>query len=483
MEKLSETQSKLCYVTAFLDLQRENWSEFKRSFSDYFNSFLPLLNLFQGLPLEEKDYELIVYMDKNHVETVKSAVKNSRRITVVEIDSNFLSENIPVWKRLEKEEKIMASDQYKKLMGQRVKYPEHSNAKYTLINHAKIDFINHAMKLSDSENFCWVDFGYFQTPERIPTTMLDLKHFQPDRITYTLINALEEKDKDILYTLHFAPERIGGFFFLGNRKAMSEYQKLYHEIHRGFQDSNLADDDQHLALRCYFRQPELFSLHNLGGWHKALVYFQKINEPQPQNTVEPRKSLTEIMNFYGSDKGNGHHNYTEYYSKLFEPIRDHKLNVLEIGIGTVNPALKSSMCGMNNYRPGSSLRGWRDYFPNAEIYGCDVDKDILFREDRISTFYLDQTKPEVLQEQIVDVDRMYDIIVDDGLHCFPVNWMVLKKIFCKLKKGGIYIIEDIVDYTLTIWADVFMSQINFEYMVIPNEKNNVDNNITIARWK
>jgi len=44
-----------------------------------------------------------------------------------------------------------------------------------------------------------------------------------------------------------------------------------------------------------------------------------------------------------------------------------------------------------NYKPGSSLRVWKDYFKNAEIYGADLDKTILFNnEDKIHTFYVDQ---------------------------------------------------------------------------------------------
>ena len=35
--------------------------------------------------------------------------------------------------------------------------------------------------------------------------------------------------------------------------------------------------------------------------------------------------------------------------------------------------------------PGASLRVWKDFFSNAKIYGSDIDKDILFNEDRIFT--------------------------------------------------------------------------------------------------
>ena len=40
-----------------------------------------------------------------------------------------------------------------------------------------------------------------------------------------------------------------------------------------------------------------------------------------------------------------------------------------------------------NGKPGASLRAWRDYFENALIYGADIDKNILFKENRINTFF------------------------------------------------------------------------------------------------
>ena len=43
-----------------------------------------------------------------------------------------------------------------------------------------------------------------------------------------------------------------------------------------------------------------------------------------------------------------------------------------------------------NYKTGGSPRMWREYLENAKIF-ADVDKDCLFNEDRIKTFYVDQS--------------------------------------------------------------------------------------------
>lgn len=457
----------ICYVTAFLDIQRENWSTFRRTFDEYFQAFTPLIDLFK----DDNNNHLVVFMDKKRSEKVKQYVNNLQNVTVIDIDEDYLQNNSILWKRLPKEIEIINSIEYKKVVSHRLSYPEHSNPRYTLINHAKIDFVNLAVQMVTNPYFCWVDFGYFSKPENIPKRLLDVNLLDRNKINYTLINPISVIDSNVLYTLQNAPEKIGGFFFFGSRERMIEYQKLYHLVHETFQKNNIADDDQHLVLQCYFAKPDLFALHAVGGWHKALLAFQK-------------RDLTEIMNRNGSDKGSGHHNYTIYYSKLFDTIREEKLDLLEFGIGSINPRIPSNMCGTSGgYRPGSSLRGWKEYFYNANIYGCDIDKSILFQEDRITTFYVDQISREVLRDQIVNKDQMYDIIIDDGLHNFSVNWFVLKEIFGKLKENGYYIIEDIYNFDRNVYNDPFLNEIEFKYIQIPNPRNTSDNNIVVARRK
>jgi len=58
--------------------------------------------------------------------------------------------------------------------------------------------------------------------------------------------------------------------------------------------------------------------------------------------------------------------------------------VFELGLGTNNIGAPSSM-GAGGCS-GASLRGWREYFPNAHIFGAESDRDILFDEERIWTF-------------------------------------------------------------------------------------------------
>jgi hypothetical protein len=155
--------------------------------------------------------------------------------------------------------------------------------------------------------------------------------------------------------------------------------------------------------------------------------------------------LKDLMLKYGSDKFGSHHNYTVLYESEFKDIKDEVKNFLEVGLGTNNPNIPSSM-GVDG-KPGASLRAWRDYFVNANIYGLDIDKDILFEEDRIKTFYCDQTSKNDIDnflnsENIKNLE--FDIIIDDGLHNYDANYFFLINSFHKLKAGGIYVVEDLI---------------------------------------
>jgi hypothetical protein len=183
------------------------------------------------------------------------------------------------------------------------------------------------------------------------------------------------------------------------------------------------------------------------------------------------------MNKYGSDKGNGHHNYTLFYETLFK--RDEKLSLFELGIGSNNVNVPSNM-GING-KPGASLYAWREYFPNAMIYGADVDKNILFESNRIKTFYCNQTDKEIIKNMWDCIPEQFDIIIEDGLHTFEANVCFFENSIHKLKKNGYYIIEDIHRNELSLFEkqvklwEMKFPYLEFKIMDIPLDTNNSDN--------
>ena len=270
---MSSPNNKICFVTAFFDLNRDSWPLFKRTFNEYLSSFGNFVNLFDD---KNTQAELIAYIDDRHLDQVYELTKSHKQITIIPMNQDFMHTNLPMWKTLEREREIMNSEKFRNMIPHRLIYPEHTIPEYTLINHCKIDFVSCVINsnITDAYYFSWVDFGYCSTKESIPDKLLDISKLNLEKVNYTLVNALTEYDKDIIYTLKYAPERIGGFFFFGNRNVLKEYQSLYHKILELYQGNNIADDDQALALACYWTKPDLFHLHGPFGWHKALVKFQ-----------------------------------------------------------------------------------------------------------------------------------------------------------------------------------------------------------------
>ena len=148
------------------------------------------------------------------------------------------------------------------------------------------------------------------------------------------------------------------------------------------------------------------------------------------------------MNNFGSDKGN-QHNYTDFYHFLFCKLRDKKLNIFEVGLGSVKNNYSDNMSKFRNYKPLCSLRGWKKYFLNSEIFGADKDKSILTNENRIKTFYVDMLEKETIKKMWEKIKKKMDIIIDDGMHSFESNTIFFENSISFLNDNGFYIIEDI----------------------------------------
>jgi hypothetical protein len=156
--------------------------------------------------------------------------------------------------------------------------------------------------------------------------------------------------------------------------------------------------------------------------------------------------LCKLGEKYNADKSPvfGNHTYTSQYDALLSSRRSEISLLLEIGIGNI--PLMAPLTN-NKYCPGASLRMWRDYLPHAQIVGCDILESVLFSEDRITTFQVDQSSVESLSQLINEVEKIHpyaDIILDDGSHMeehMVTSFQTLWKFV--LPEKGIYIIEDI----------------------------------------
>lgn len=200
-----------------------------------------------------------------------------------------------------------------------------------------------------------------------------------------------------------------------------------------------------------------FSNYNMTKWsdgeiskryHDGLDSLQSMIGDQAKNIdtwlpVLDNENVFDLANAFrkhGSDKATMH-DYHRLYGSILSSKRNDSINILEIGLGTNNPKIPSNMSVWG--KPGASMRAWRDWAPKANIYGADIDKDILFEEPRIKTFWVDQTNPASLSELAARFDIKFDLIIDDGLHEPNANINTIHALLPLLKDDGTLVVEDI----------------------------------------
>jgi len=149
--------------------------------------------------------------------------------------------------------------------------------------------------------------------------------------------------------------------------------------------------------------------------------------------------LCELAFKYGTDKcPKIFHTYTPVYYELLKHGKESFKKVLELGIGTFY-----TMRHVDGYLPGASLRMWRDFFPNAHVYGVDISEEAMFEEDRITTFLMNTRSEEDMQKLVKTIGSNIDLVVDDGPHDSTSQIRTALMLLPLLDKGVIYIIEDV----------------------------------------
>ena len=152
-----------------------------------------------------------------------------------------------------------------------------------------------------------------------------------------------------------------------------------------------------------------------------------------------RPSLTEMCERYPTDKCPYAHGFIEIYDRLFESERDSMERFFEIGI-------------LN----GVSHLMWREYFPNAEIFGIDIkDYSAQSEGSGIETFVADQANRNDLKAFIDKYGGNFDVILDDGGHAMDHQQVSLGYLFPYVKSGGIFIIEDVHTSLPDLYPDPF----------------------------
>lgn len=172
------------------------------------------------------------------------------------------------------------------------------------------------------------------------------------------------------------------------------------------------------------------------------------------STIIEETELCKIAYKYGTDKcPKIKHVYTPFYYELFKNKKKSVKKVLELGIGyyeTMKHVEKIYDKGLKRiYHKGASLKMWRDFFPNAQVYGIDIASDAMFEDERIQTFIVNERNNEQMETLIETIGSDIDIVIDDASHRSKDQIYACKTLMPLLKKDVIYIIED-VDFSKSV---------------------------------
>ena len=150
-------------------------------------------------------------------------------------------------------------------------------------------------------------------------------------------------------------------------------------------------------------------------------------------------NLTELVDNSCTDK-NTTHSYLELYERLLCKKKDTAKNVLEVGIG----------------RSGS-IKLWRDYFKNANVYGLDIIsiklvKDFLKNDSRIILHTkTDAYNEDFFNNHILNKNIKFDFLLDDGPHTIESMIQFINLYSQVMADDGILIIEDVAHWD---WIDI-----------------------------
>ena len=158
--------------------------------------------------------------------------------------------------------------------------------------------------------------------------------------------------------------------------------------------------------------------------------------------LDERINLQNSLSDYGSDKSVL--GYAEIYQVILSEIKSRvgrdPITLVEIGIGSTDPAIPSNMTVFGN--PGASLKSFRDLSKNIYVTGGDIDSKILFNDERIKTHRVNQLESSSIRNFLLHIGS-FNLLIDDGLHQLDANLNTLTESILFAKPGSWIVIEDI----------------------------------------
>lgn len=190
-------------------------------------------------------------------------------------------------------------------------------------------------------------------------------------------------------------------------------------------------------------------------------------------TIDSTLCSTELCELgvkYPTDKSplntNNHlykHAYTAIYNLLFSSLKYKPIRLSEIGI----------------YH-NMSMRCWREFFPNATLYGLEYNQDFInnaLEHNLNNTFYsiIDVTNKQSIKAAFNNLEHKMDIIIDDSTHQPLHQINIIQTCLDYLNSGGYLVIEDLFkSVDIELFSQILNNMTDFVadyFFVDANHKN------------
>ena len=188
------------------------------------------------------------------------------------------------------------------------------------------------------------------------------------------------------------------------------------------------------ALSKLFSFPYKFLLFKI----KIFLNINKINVDKIVGLDS--NDLNKLFVYFNTDKGSEvkivnkiqkGHNYSSHYEKYLSKFKTNDvIKILEIG----------SLLG-------SGTASFIKYFQNSKIVSLDINPfNMRYYSKKIRSIFIDTQSKNIINDLANYIKDDFDIIIDDGSHNKRDQILTLNYFLPKLKKKGIYVIEDTTQY-------------------------------------
>lgn len=150
-------------------------------------------------------------------------------------------------------------------------------------------------------------------------------------------------------------------------------------------------------------------------------------------------------------------NFYPLYNQKLSPLIGEDLKFLEIGV-----------------QGGSSIKKWRKMSWSWEVHGVDIDENCKGDNIHIG---------DQLDKNFMKQFEGFDIVIDDGGHTWKQQIETFEQLFPTMRKGALYVIEDLHTSFWNEFADYHISTVDYFLQLVPhlNYKEANDHNRLAGR--